>query len=62
MYELAYLKRAFDAKSFTEIIRLIVDENPPEIETTYVLRSISNQLVNEFLLIFIKRHIFYGAP
>ena len=43
MYELAYLKKAFDAKSVYDIIHLIVNESPPEIETTYLLRSISNQ-------------------
>jgi hypothetical protein len=41
MHELVYLRKAFDAQSVNEIIRLIVEENPPEIESTELLRAIS---------------------
>jgi hypothetical protein len=41
MYELVCLRKAFDGKSVNEIIHLIVEENPPEIESTHLLRSIS---------------------
>lgn len=45
MYELATLKKAFDGSNMNEIIQLIVNENPPEIESTQILRSISIELL-----------------
>ena len=43
MYELVYLRKAFDAKTLKEIMHSITNDPPPEIESTYFLRTISNQ-------------------
>ena len=45
MYELVCLRRAFDGISINEIIHLIAEENPPEIESTQLLRSISIEYI-----------------
>lgn len=47
MYELATLKKAYYAKSKDLVFRLIKDESPPEIISSYILNSLLNMLLRK---------------